>query len=213
MSSQDVMFKVLVVGNAGVGKTCILKRLIYKSFSEAYKSTIGVDFGFYKAQIDEVTSARMMLYDIAGQERYNVLMRSYYKDAFCAFVVGDLQSPILRDDLRSWKSSIDSKVTFPGTTETIPCYMLCNKCDLPHEYKDEELEQICQQLGFQKWFKTSALTGEHLEQATVDLAKLVVKMIGEKGVGKQKDEDVINLVDEDDRQNNGQSGNKKQGCC
>lgn len=87
---SDLMFKVLVVGNAGVGKTCILKRLIYKSFSEAYKSTIGVDFGFYKAQIDENTSARMMLYDIAGQERYNVLMRSYYKDAYCAFVVGDL---------------------------------------------------------------------------------------------------------------------------
>ena len=179
------MFKVLVVGNAGVGKTCILKRLIYKSFSEAYKSTIGVDFGFYKAQIDDNTSARMMLYDIAGQERYNVLMRSYYKDAFCAFVVADLQSPILRDDLRSWKSSIDSKVTFPGTTETIPCFMLVNKCDLPNEYKDEELEQISQQLGFQKWFKTSALTGENLETATIALAKLVVKMIDEKGVGKK----------------------------
>ena len=212
---SDLMFKVLVVGNAGVGNTCILKRLIYKSFSEAYKSTIGVDFGFYKAQIDENTSARMMLYDIAGQERYNVLMRSYYKDAYCAFVVGDLQSPILRDDLRSWKSSIDSKVTFPGTTETIPCFMLCNKSDLPHEYKDEELDQICQQLGFQKWYKTSALTGENLEQATVELAKLVVKMIDEKGIGKQpQDENIISLVDDDDKQGqNGQSGKQSGSCC
>ena len=140
--NQDMMFKVLVVGNAGVGKTCILKRLIYKSFSETYKSTIGVDFGFFKVAFEDGSSARMMLYDIAGQERYNVLMRSYYKDARCAFVVADLQSATLKDDLRSWKSSIDSKVTFPNTSETIPCYMLCNKCDLAHEHTDEELEQI-----------------------------------------------------------------------
>lgn len=93
--------------------------------------------------------------------------------------------------------------------------MLCNKSDLPHEYKDEELEQICQQLGFQKWYKTSALTGENLEQATVELAKLVVKMIEEKGIGKQpQDENIISLVDDDDKQGqNGQSGKQSGSCC
>lgn len=47
------MFKVLVVGNAGVGKTSILKRLVYKSFSDSYKATVGVDFAFYKIQLDD----------------------------------------------------------------------------------------------------------------------------------------------------------------
>ena len=84
-----------------------------------------------------------MLYDIAGQERYNVLMRSYYKDAYCALVVGELQSATLKEELKIWKASVDSKVRFPGSTEAIPCYMLCNKCDLPHQYKEEELEKIC----------------------------------------------------------------------
>ena len=44
--------KILVIGNSGVGKTSVLKRLIYKNFSETYKATIGVDFGFYKVSLD-----------------------------------------------------------------------------------------------------------------------------------------------------------------
>ena len=72
----------------------------------------------------------MMLYDIAGQERYNVLMRSYYKDAYCAFVVGDITSKTLRSDVQSWKASIDEKVKFRGSQDAIPCYLLYNKSDL-----------------------------------------------------------------------------------
>ena len=89
-----------------------------------------MDFGFYKAQCENEQSARMMLYDIAGQERYNVLMRSYYKDAHCAFVVGDITSKTLRSDVQSWKASIDEKVKFPGSQDAIPCYLLFNKSDL-----------------------------------------------------------------------------------
>lgn len=218
-SSFDMMVKCLVIGCAGVGKTSILKRLIYKTYNPSYKATIGVDFGFYRVNLQnngKEVCTRLMLYDIAGQERYNALVRAYYKDSYAAFVVGDITSPTFRDDVRSWKSSIDAKVTFPETSDPIPCILLANKDDLEHFYKQSDLEDFAQKYGFKAVYTTSALTGHNLEKAAYELASLVIQKVNERGApaeNEQNNGNNIIFINPEPTISTEKDKNKKQNCC
>ncbi|GIQ80459.1 small GTPase superfamily, Rab type, partial [Kipferlia bialata] len=91
-SSGYYLFKILVVGVTGVGKTSMIQRLVYEIFKEEYKSTIGVEFAFLMMKLDDDTPIRVQLWDIGGQEQYARLLRAYYKMAYGAIVVGDINS-------------------------------------------------------------------------------------------------------------------------
>eukprot|EP00768_Dysnectes_brevis_P007055 gnl/Dysnectes_brevis/580_a642_5658.p1 GENE.gnl/Dysnectes_brevis/580_a642_5658~~gnl/Dysnectes_brevis/580_a642_5658.p1 ORF type:complete len:225 (-),score=43.35 gnl/Dysnectes_brevis/580_a642_5658:74-721(-) len=177
------MFKVLVVGSGGAGKTCSIKKLVYNVWTPEYKATIGVDFAFKVLRLDEKTYVRLQLWDIAGQERYSNLTRAYYKDAFAAFVVGDITTPTFREDVLQWKRDIDSKVTFPDTQSPIPCVLLANKVDLPkgrEAYDQATMDALCEEHGFLRAFATSAKTGEGLQEATEFLVRRVLEDVRER---------------------------------
>ena len=82
-------FKILVVGPAGAGKSCCINQLVHLKFKTEYRATIGVDFHLKSLTIDG-KNVKVMLFDIAGQERYSSMTRAYYKDAHGCLVVGDL---------------------------------------------------------------------------------------------------------------------------
>ena len=132
MNQAGYLFKVLVVGCGGVGKTCCIRKLVYNTFATEYKTTIGVDFAFKQLKVpfrgQEVT-VQLQLWDIAGQERFSNLTRAYYKDAFGCLIVGDVELDSFVSDVKTWKDDIDAKVTFPKQHQRIPAVCLANKID------------------------------------------------------------------------------------
>ena len=86
---EEYLFKLLILGDVGTGKTAIIKRYVHGTFNANYKSTIGVDFALKVIQRDEHTSIRIQLWDIAGQERFGNMTRVYYREAKAAVVVFD----------------------------------------------------------------------------------------------------------------------------
>lgn len=122
-----------MVGDLGTGKTSILRRFVYNTFSSHYKSTIGVDFALKVIQHEADLVIHLQLWDIAGQERFGNMTRVYYKDAIGAFVVYDVTRPKTFENVRKWKHDIDSKVQIPRGNGDIPAILLANKVNLSQE--------------------------------------------------------------------------------
>jgi Ras-related protein Rab-32 len=112
-SVKEYLFKVLVVGDIGTGKTSIIKRYVHSIFSNHYKATIGVDFALKMINLDNETVVRLQLWDIAGQERFGNMTRVYYKEALGALIVFDVTRVSTFEAVQKWKNDIDSKVLGP----------------------------------------------------------------------------------------------------
>ncbi|KAG2393865.1 hypothetical protein C9374_003629 [Naegleria lovaniensis] len=173
---QEYLYKILVVGDIGTGKTSIIKRYVHNIFSNSYKSTIGVDFALKVLNWDDNTIIRLQLWDIAGQERFGSMTRVYYKEAVGAFVVYDITRPPTFEAVQKWKSDIEHKVFLPDE-RPIPCVLLANKCDLPSAVTKtkEEMDQYCQENGFIGWFETSAKDDKNINQAANFLVKKILE--------------------------------------
>jgi len=158
----EYLYKVLVVGDIGTGKTSIIKRFVHNIFSVHYKSTIGVDFALKVIHWDAHTTVRLQLWDIAGQERFGNMTRVYYKEAVGAMVVFDVTRSATFDAVQKWKNDIDCKVTLPPDDRPIPVVLLANKADLQKE-------------GFQK---TPAQMDKYCEE------KWIHRMVRDVGEGQ-----------------------------
>ena len=171
------IFKILVVGEMGTGKTSLVRQYVQGEFSEYYKTTIGVDFANKEIEWDSKTSVALQLWDIAGQERFGSMTHVYYQEAVGAFVVFDVMRHHTLDLAKEWKKDIDSKV-FTSSDKPIPCILLGNKYDLAPEGKWEknleEMRKICEEAGFIGFFETSARTGHNIDIAGKALVQFII---------------------------------------
>ncbi|KAK1171555.1 ras-related protein Rab-32-like [Acipenser oxyrinchus oxyrinchus] len=164
---KEYLFKVLVIGELGVGKTSLIKRYVHQLFSQHYRATIGVDFALKVINWDSKTLVRLQLWDIAGQERFGNMTRVYYKEAVGAFVVFDVTRGSTFEAVSKWKHDLDSKVKLPNGGP-IPVVLLANKCDQKKDGNGDNssnMDQFCKESGFLGWFETSAKDNINVEEA------------------------------------------------
>ena len=100
-SEYQYIFKLILIGNSGVGKSSILQRYMKQTFEESYKCTIGVDFLMKSLEIKGKT-VKLQLWDTAGQEKYKSMVASYYRGANVALVVFDITNHSSFDSLPVW---------------------------------------------------------------------------------------------------------------
>jgi len=196
---EEYLYKVLVVGEAGTGKTSIIKRYVHNMFSNHYKATIGVDFALKVLHWNNGrTIIRLQLWDIAGQERFGNMTRVYYREAVGAFVVFDVTRPMTFEVVSKWKKDIDSKVML-SDGRPIPVVLLGNKADLNKDTSiltGAQLDQYCKDNGFAGWFETSAKEDRNVQEA----AKCLVKKILEddqqrtETIGAKQHKDTVSLT-------------------
>jgi len=123
--AYSTTFKLLVVGDAGVGKTCLITRFVDDTFSSTCKSTIGVDFKATSIEMDGA-SVQLQVWDTAGQERFRALTTSYYRGAHGVIVVYDVTDQASFDHLSSWMKDVD---LYSG--EEVTKLLIGNKDDVP----------------------------------------------------------------------------------
>lgn len=178
---QEHLYKILVLGDVGTGKTSIIKRYVNNKSSMNNKSTIGIDFAQKVLQWSPDTLVRLQLWDIAGHEKFGNMTRFYYKEALGALIVYDVTRSYTFEGVNKWKSDLDQKVSLPEAWGggPIPVVLLANKCDLGHEgpntKTDSEISQYCEEKGFAKWFKTSAVNNQNIEEAAKFLVSEILK--------------------------------------
>mmetsp|Transcript_20032 Transcript_20032/g.41911 ORF Transcript_20032/g.41911 Transcript_20032/m.41911 type:complete len:206 (+) Transcript_20032:1281-1898(+) len=135
--SYSYLFKILLIGDAGVGKSSLLLRFTDDSFDEHIQSTIGVDFKVKHTTIDE-TPLKLTIWDTAGQERFRTLTSAYYRGAQAVLLVYDVGRRETFDNLKLWSEEVDR---YSSCKDHIVKVLVGNKTDLGSSQVPEELAE------------------------------------------------------------------------
>jgi small GTP-binding protein len=157
-------FKVTVIGDGMVGKTSLIKKFTQGSFREEYIKTIGAQFSVYNAEING-DKIRLLFWDIAGQDDFNFLRPSFYRDTAAAIIVYALEENNLGTD--SFKNIVRWHEDLKQYCTDIPVVVFANKVDLVNEndLDESEIQEVIEQRDFLGYFKTSAKTGQGVIEA------------------------------------------------
>jgi Ras-related protein Rab-14 len=170
--NYSYIFKYIIVGDMGVGKSCLLHQFTEKKFMAECPHTIGVEFG---TRIIEVSGEKIKLqiWDTAGQERFRAITRAYYRGAAVALMVYDITRRSTYNHLSSWLTDTRS-LAHPSTV----IFLIGNKCDLDarRDVTYEEAKQFADENGLM-FVEASAKTGENAEEAFLETAKKIYHSI------------------------------------
>ncbi|KAL2739196.1 ras-related protein Rab-38-like [Vespula maculifrons] len=198
---RELLFKFLVIGDYGVGKTALVRRYTEGKFSSNYKITIGADFAIKTLDWDSNTKINLQLWDIAGHERFGYMTRVYYKYAVAAALVFDISRAATFQSMKKWLSDLREKVTLPDGS-SIPVVLLANKCDIRHvAVSTEQIVKFCKENNIGEWYVTSAKENTNVDEAIRHLVENVLRAKIEGGI-----RDSIRLRDDPIERG-------KTGCC
>eukprot|EP01087_Luapelamoeba_hula_P001510 TRINITY_DN1120_c2_g1_i1.p1 TRINITY_DN1120_c2_g1~~TRINITY_DN1120_c2_g1_i1.p1 ORF type:complete len:206 (-),score=39.00 TRINITY_DN1120_c2_g1_i1:107-724(-) len=204
MDQYDHLFKILLVGDSGVGKSSLLLRFTDDMFQETFISTIGVDFKIRNVSIDGKT-IKMQIWDTAGQERFRTITSSYYRGAHGIIVVYDITDPVSFNNAKLWLNEIE-KYACGNVTKLL----VGNKADMTEKRQitAEAGKSFADQQGM-LYSEASAKAGQGVEDAFLALVRSIfearVKSGVQTGAGAQQ-KSSINL-------STNTSVDKKKGCC
>ena len=178
MEEVSYIFKLIVIGPSAVGKTSIINRFVHNSFSLKYQFTMGVDFLVKRVNLESGKIAKLTIWDIGGQERFDFLRRSFYMGTNGALLIFDLSREHTFIEIDKWLKDMWKEVA-----EDIPFILLGNKSDLiPQIGEIIDRNEILNYGKLQKaiYLDTSAKTGEKVETAFAQLTNQMIKNLNKK---------------------------------
>jgi len=161
----DYLFKLLLIGDSGVGKSCLLLRFADDTYTESYISTIGVDFKIRTIELNGKT-IKLQIWDTAGQERFRTITSSYYRGAHGIIVVYDVTDQVSFNNVKQWLQEIDRYAC-----ENVNKLLVGNKSDLVSKKVVDinTAKEFAESLGI-PFLETSAKNATNVEQAFILMA-------------------------------------------
>ena len=173
MDGYDYLFKLVVIGDSGVGKSCLMLRFVDDTYSDSYLSTIGVDFKIRTIDLDGKL-IKLQVWDTAGQERFRTITSSYYRGACGIIVVYDCTDQESFNNVEQWFKEIDR---YAG--ENVSKLLVGNKCDLTTEKVVDYAvaNKFAEKLGI-PFLESSAKDDMNVHMAFIKMAGLIKNRIG-----------------------------------
>lgn len=178
----EYLFKLLLIGNSGVGKSCILMRYADNSFTENFFNTIGVDFKIKTITLNDQV-IKMQIWDTAGQDRFRTLTSSYYRGAHGIIIVYDVTNKDSFDNVRQWMQEIEK-----FASENVNKLLVGNKSDLEEQREvtyDEGVE-LAKKFDI-PFLEVSAKNALHVDDTFTTMAtEIQARFLKEKSQKKDK---------------------------
>ena len=182
-NEELINYKIILVGDSSVGKTCLLMRAVNNKFTENYQATIGFEFLLMYFQVNNV-KIKLQIWDTCGQEIYRSLIQGFYRNTAATIIVFSKTDRRSFDNLGSWVKDVKN-----NTEQEIPLFLVGNKCDVENnliEVTKEEGEQFMKQYNLKYYSDISAKTGYKVLDTFEEVAKTVYKDFCSKRNPKQK---------------------------
>jgi len=181
----DFLFKFILVGSAAVGKSCLMLRFTESRFKQAHEATIAVDFGSETIVTRRRQRIKVQIWDTAGQEYFQSITNTYFRDAAAAIIVYDVTNRASFDAVPDWLKNIHGV----SANSALVITLVANKSDRPvseRQVSVQEGEALARSNGL-LFLETSAFSGSNVQEAFVRTAEAVVRKMDQ------------GLVDPDDR--------------
>ena len=193
MSKNEIIFKVITLGDSGVGKTSIIRRYANNIFDESILSTVGIGFVFKDLELQNKKKIKLKLIDTAGQEKFRSLAKSYFKNTEGVLFVYSFDIPESFENLKEWIKLF--KENHNGKDD-IPMLLIGNKSDLEEGDEEEKIknkkmvDQFLEEYKDLKYYKTSAKDNISINELFQDLTE---KMYVINGKDQKKGHNVLKL--------------------
>ena len=198
MSNENV-YKVLLLGDTTVGKTCFLMKYTDKTFQEVHMSTIGLDYRLKTMTLKSGKNVKLQIWDTAGQDRFRSITKNYYKSANGIILIYDVTSLLTYENVKTWISQIRGEAP-----QNVVIFIAGNKIDMEEErkVKTEDGIKLADEYGF-LFFETSAKNDININETFEDLVEEIDKVHSKLDVNNS------GII----VKNKLYKGNSKNGCC
>ena len=169
--SREFLYKILLLGDTSVGKTCFLMRYTDNTFQEIHLSTIGLDYKLKNVQLEDGKFVKIQIWDTAGQDRFRSITKNYYKGAHGIILLYDITDRRSFDNVKTWIEQIREEVG-----DKVSIILVGNKIDEVdgRKVKTEEGEKVANEIGL-SFFECSAKTGENIDMIFNEMVKKTVE--------------------------------------
>ncbi|ESP04414.1 hypothetical protein LOTGIDRAFT_223901 [Lottia gigantea] len=198
MEDYKYLFKVVLIGNAGVGKTCLVRRFTEGLFPPGQGATIGVDFMIKTVEVDG-EKVKLQIWDTAGQERFRAITQAYYRAAHALIVVYDVCCQNSFESLPQWLNEIE---LYAGTQ--VLTFLVGNKIDKHAKEIPTHIGEQFSQRHDMTFLETSAKQSDNVEKLFMDIAK---------GLTKKAKENLLDTEDKTEFPTGGSTPISTFSCC
>eukprot|EP00250_Pteridium_aquilinum_P033059 c5159_g1_i1 orf=286-936(-) len=205
----DYLFKVVLIGDSGVGKSNLLSRFTRNEFSLESKSTIGVEFATRSISVDN-KMIKAQIWDTAGQERYRAITSAYYRGAVGALLVYDITRHVTFENVERWLKELKDH-----TDSNIVVMLVGNKSDLRHlrAVSTEDGQSFAERESLY-FMETSALEATNVEHAFQQILTQIYRVVSKKALDIGEDSAAVPSQGQTvDVGNKDGTASKKAGCC
>ena len=167
----DLSFKLIVIGDSSVGKSCLTAQAVRNNFIEFYQATVGFEFLTFNLRIN-TKIIKLQIWDTCGQEVYKSLISNFYRNCSLALIVYAINNRNSYEHAESWLNDLKNQ-----SNPNVRVFLVGNKCDLEKErlVSKEEGETFKEQKKLDRFIETSAKTGENARIVMVEAAKILYK--------------------------------------
>ena len=209
-AQYDISFKIIVIGDSGVGKSCLTTQAVRNNFEEFYTATVGFEFLTFNIRINN-NVLKLQIWDTCGQEVYKSLISNFYRNSSLALILYAINNRDSFQHAETWLNDLKNQAN-----PNVRVFLVGNKSDLENErvVSKEEGEKFKDEKKLDRFFETSAKTGENARSALLEAAKLLYKdyLKAKQSLANGEDQNDDNQKgDKLERKRENKKG--KKGCC
>ena len=167
----DISFKIIVIGDSFVGKSCLTTQAVRNKFINFYQTTVGFEFLTFNLRINSRV-VKLQVWDTCGQEVYKSLISNFYRNSSLALIVYAINNRNSFEHAEIWLNELKNQ-----SNPNVKIFLVGNKCDLENDrvVSKEEGINFKEEKNLDKFVETSAKTGKNARNILLEAAKMLYK--------------------------------------